>query len=324
MTEEQRRQYEAWARRLPELSPEALAPDGIGIPAEERDRVLRALARLKETRRLNQETDWDRFQDECMRAVGNRASDKPPPRGAAFTCIYALLEPEHPRIPRYVGKSNQPSARLCDHLRRYGRNPRKHSWVSRLQEQGLRPVLFILEVCRIAEWEERERWWIRNLREVGYDLLNLTDGGDCGPVTGISPETRAKMVASRLARGWKHTPESIEKMRESRAGKRPTPEAVARRAAGLRGKPKSPEHVAKVAAANRGRPLSPERKETLRQAMLNFKHTEETRARISATLKGRVFSEEHRRKISEGLRDRVPSEAQLEALRKYRDQRRLS
>jgi hypothetical protein len=36
----------------------------------------------------------------------------------------------------------------------------------------------VLEVATATTWENRERFWIAHGRELGWELFNLTDGGD--------------------------------------------------------------------------------------------------------------------------------------------------
>ncbi len=60
----------------------------------------------------------------------------------------------------------------------------------------------------IEKWERR---LIRNLKRRGFQLLNMTDGGDGVPGNKQSAETKLKK--SLALKGRKRSPETIEKMR---------------------------------------------------------------------------------------------------------------
>jgi hypothetical protein len=70
------------------------------------------------------------------------------------TFIYALCDPRTLEV-RYVGKSNNPYERYCQHLVEKG-NTHKCFWISTLLKVCLNPILQILEQCDISEWEKRE------------------------------------------------------------------------------------------------------------------------------------------------------------------------
>lgn len=122
--------------------------------------------------------------------------------------------------------------------------------------------------------------WIQVLRNAGYKLANLSDGGE-GP-SGVkrgpqSPEVVAKRVAAIT--GLKRTAEvrallSAQKIGNTH-GKGKTRSAEARRktAAALLGRKLSPEHAAKIAVLRCG-----------------TKHSAETKAKMSAAHTGKIMS----------------------------------
>lgn len=93
--------------------------------------------------------------------------------------IYGLADPNTLRI-RYVGKSNNPKERLTGHLseRSLHTKNEKNAWLRSLLEQGLRPVLIILQEITHGCWAEAERAWICILRMQGCKLTNTSDGGE--------------------------------------------------------------------------------------------------------------------------------------------------
>lgn len=84
---------------------------------------------------------------------------------------------------RYVGKSLNPKQRFTDHLRESRTGTfAVHSWIRGLAQDGHTPTLVILEEVDASTWEETERRWIKHWHDrIGKRLLNMTEGGDCGP-----------------------------------------------------------------------------------------------------------------------------------------------
>lgn len=94
------------------------------------------------------------------------------------TFIYCLVDPFTKEI-RYVGKSNQPKIRLRRHIRnaKEGQKSHKSNWIRTLLDKKSKPILKFLEEVNQLDWEEKERFWIRKLRDAGFDLTNTCIGG---------------------------------------------------------------------------------------------------------------------------------------------------
>jgi hypothetical protein len=92
------------------------------------------------------------------------------------TFIYTLTDPRTNQV-RYVGKSNNPTKRLYCHLGRTEKN-HKHSWLVNLNTNGLKPILDIVDEVPITEWKFWEIYWISQFKTWGFDLTNLTNGGE--------------------------------------------------------------------------------------------------------------------------------------------------
>lgn len=96
------------------------------------------------------------------------------------TAIYALCEADN--TPRYVGKTVMYlHQRHKAHLRaaqRGGRLP-VNRWLKKRISEGDWLTIRLLEyVPPNGDWIAKERYWIARYRDEGFDLLNLTDGGE--------------------------------------------------------------------------------------------------------------------------------------------------
>ena len=111
------------------------------------------------------------------------------------TYIYALIHPLTKEI-KYIGKTDRPKIRLREHIKdsqQPGKKNKKEAWIKSLLNKELKPELVILEKVSQSEWKTKEREWIAKYKN---QLKNDTKGGD-----GID--------------GYKHTPESLVKMKPS-------------------------------------------------------------------------------------------------------------
>ena len=200
----------------------------------------------------------------------------------------------------YVGKAN-------DVMRRW----KKHI-VSSLQEKSELPLhrairKYGLEsfVVHVAEEHESEKYvleilesdWISYLSGMGISLYNLTLGGD-----GLL--------------GFKHSIETIERMKEKHKGKIISEETKLKISEKLIGQIVSEEVRLKISMANKGKkkPIRSEaHKAALSRAASKKKYSEERRKKLSESMKasskvGHPVDEETRRKISEKLKNQVQSE----------------
>ncbi len=121
--------------------------------------------------------------------------------------IYGLFDPREPMWlweVRYIGQTiKTPPERLAGHVWEANRSERtSHTlrWMRKLLREGVRPVIHVLERCADDTKNEREILWIAEGRRQGWRLTNASDGGESNA-------------------GFKHTPESREKMRIARIGR---------------------------------------------------------------------------------------------------------
>ncbi len=177
--------------------------------------------------------------------------------------IYGLVDPRN-YLVRYIGQSStgliRPSRHKNPGVMRYDQGPRS-DWLQELHELGLSYEIVVLEevidpyTLELAPcwWNadrnptrlhEAERWWIAYGRASGWDLLNLTDGGE-----GTHGKKHSELTRSRIG--------------TANSGK-------------TLGVPKTAGHREKIGRAHRGIP-----KPSSRQTHLGIPKTPEHRAKIS-------------------------------------------
>jgi hypothetical protein len=163
---------------------------------------------------------------------------------------------------RYVGRAKNPDGRLRNHLSfaKKGRKEHVYNWINKVKDSGDDVQLIIIE--NDLTWEEsaeREIHYIALYRSLGFDLTNMTSGGDGRPGYAISKETREKI--GNYHRGKVLSDETKDKIRNAKIGKKV-----------------SKETKAKISSSTRN--ISPRGKSRQKYAM-----TDEVKAKISQTLR---------------------------------------
>jgi hypothetical protein len=190
--------------------------------------------------------------------------------------IYALVDPLSNGV-RYIGKSSRamvrPRSHFCPSNLAKDRS-HKGNWIRSLRDWGLLPTILILESFASHELlSDAECFWISQGKGIGWDLTNLTQGGEGVPGRPFSAESRAKVSAKN--KGRKMSLETRSRMSAaSKARVTPTTLAI------LEAARRDPAVRVRAAATNTGRRMS-----------------DETRARMSAAQRGRTFSAETRQKM---------------------------
>lgn len=94
------------------------------------------------------------------------------------THIYTLSDPITNEV-RYVGKANNVSQRYMAHLNRARKHQtHKWSWIQSLKKKGLKPIIDVIDIVDIEDWIFWETYWIAQMKQWGFNLVNYTDGGD--------------------------------------------------------------------------------------------------------------------------------------------------
>lgn len=111
-----------------------------------------------------------------------------------MTYIYTLSDGKQ---IRYVGKTKFITKRYNSHINE-SKNKRtyKEKWINKILLNGGKIIIEILDICDDNISDETESYWISQIKTWGFDLVNLTLGGDGGtPMKGKhhSEETKKKM-----------------------------------------------------------------------------------------------------------------------------------
>lgn len=136
------------------------------------------------------------------------------------TIIYTLLDPITNKI-RYIGKTKSSlKYRLAQHITdslNNGTNTHKKAWIKGLLLKGGVPIIEELEIVTDDNWKLCEQYWILQFKNWGFDLTNMTDGGDGNQNQVMSLESRLK-IANSLKN--KPRPQDVkDKIRQSHLGK---------------------------------------------------------------------------------------------------------
>ncbi len=91
--------------------------------------------------------------------------------------IYSLSDPRNGYI-RYIGMTSKDlNYRLRKHLHCKA-NYLKVRWIKELKELKLKPIIEEIDIVPFENWQFWESWYIDLFRYYGFNLFNLTNGGD--------------------------------------------------------------------------------------------------------------------------------------------------
>lgn len=197
------------------------------------------------------------------------------------TFIYALIDPRDEQI-KYVGKSDNPEGRLAVHIKR--KVYKVGSWIKSLEKLSLIPRVEILDEVEYSEWPFWEKFWICLVKSWGFELKNISPGGD----------------------GGKLSNESVIKLREMNLGdknpffgKKHTIEAKLLISQNNKGQTRSDSTKQNISNGKIGHEVTPDVREILSQKLHGNKNASGKRSpEFVESLKQRKFSEESRQKMS--------------------------
>lgn len=227
---------------------------------------------------------------------------------------------------RYIGKTTMLlrvrfNKHLNDALR--GSDFAVHRWI---RKNGIDDI----QICIIETFseddihliDEREVFHIDQQRQYGVKKnLNMTAGGEGARGYRHTPEAIAKIKAAK--KGWTHSPETRAKLSAAHTGRKASPETRAKISAAQVGRTFSEEHKAKLSLANTGQTRTDEARAKMSEsARLRAPISEETRAKMRATSSVTNSTPEYRAKMSTVMTGKVRTaehQAKLTASAKGRD-----
>lgn len=206
-----------------------------------------------------------------------------------MTFIYVLKCPFTGQ-PRYVGKSQNPKSRLAAHISKAKCGETRHHcahWIRQLLKLGSRPVLEIVYcVPEDEDWQIHEKRLIAQYRSAGFDLTNLTGGGDGWYEP--SPELLARRGRS-ISRYWMK-PENNARLRRSMQEAQSRPEVRAAHSLGQQMAWQDPAKRLRFLAGMRTEEAKAKRSNASRTRYLNPEFL-----RLDSERKKRLFQDPARR-----------------------------
>lgn len=204
-----------------------------------------------------------------------------------MTKIYHLTDNRYPTDIRYVGKTiKKLSERLSIHLSQSNLIDKsyKNNWIKSLLNEGIKPIITLIEEVDDDIWVEREMYWISHYKSNGFNLTNSTDGGE--GMNNPTEETRKKLSeASKGERnpnfGKKRTKEINDKINDVRICIH------------------TEETKNKLSKFNKGKIISKETRQKISESNKGRIHTDETKHKMSESNKGKIISQETRQKLSD-------------------------
>ena len=201
-----------------------------------------------------------------------------------MTYIYILSDGNE---IRYVGKTKSIPKRYRSHINESKKKrTHKEKWINKVLLNGGKIIIEILDVCDDKISNEIESYWISQLKCWGFNLVNLTSGGDGeSPMLGKKHNNDTKLKMSQTAKsqnriigGWN------------------------------KGLKMSDEIKKKISEKSKGRILSVETKNKISEKLKGVKKgpmSDETKLKISEKKtgstshnKGKVFNENVRKNMS--------------------------
>lgn len=164
--------------------------------------------------------------------------------------IYFIAHEDEPDIPVYVGKTeNSLRRRFRSHLNHSKRsNCNMSIWIKEVIASGKKPIITLIELVPLEEWDLWEKYWIDQIKSWGFNLKNMREGGQ--------------------GFGRKYCPINMKLAGEKISKK-------------LKGRKLSPEHIANILKYRTGRPLSESTRKKISESQKGKVITEECKRKIS-------------------------------------------
>lgn len=137
--------------------------------------------------------------------------------------IYSLIDKNNPKDIRYIGLTKQTLLNRLKSHKRDKKNLHKWHWMNKIGKDNIEITL----LCSNLDLDEAcnlEILLIKEYRELGYKLTNISNGGDSWKGTKLSPEHIWKISknhanvkgANNPMFGKKHKKETIDKIKSTK------------------------------------------------------------------------------------------------------------
>lgn len=240
---------------------------------------------------------------------------------------------------KYIGQAGNLSYRVGHH-RSYLRGgydgclALQRSWTKYGEENF---NIYLVEECPIEELNEKEIFWIKELKtHVTDGGLNISFGGDAFFRGRNHTEESKKKISENSATptgelnrqfGIPRTEEEKEKIssglkkfyeshEDSKKGKKQSPETIEKRRLSMTGKKHSEESKRKMSESNSGKKRTDEQKKAQSERKKGTKHTEETKTKMSLAKKGRPAHNKGK-KAKEGVGEKISKK--LSGVKRFSD-----
>ena len=217
------------------------------------------------------------------------------------TIIYTLSDKYS---VRYIGKTNHLKKRYQSHINESKLlRTHKEKWINKILTNVGKIKIEILDICDNTISNEVESYWICQFKSWGFNLVNLTDGGDGGsPMLNKKHSLETKLQMSKIAKeqnrnigGWnkglKMSDNFKLKIKELSIGKihsNETKSKISNKLKGVKRKPMSDETKIKISkkkkglvSPNKGKKYSDDIKEKMSLSKLGVKRNNNVRKILS-------------------------------------------
>jgi predicted GIY-YIG superfamily endonuclease len=133
--------------------------------------------------------------------------------------VYELVDPRTD-ITAYIGITGDPNRRFKEHLGGYGTNDENKDWIKKLQVEGNKPRMKVLEMVENKKVAfKRERHWIKYYTSVGIPLTNIVHSKlkvkkqkSVFPISGTEDRDKREMKSQTQAPEGYYTAAQASKM----------------------------------------------------------------------------------------------------------------
>lgn len=184
------------------------------------------------------------------------------------TFIYSLSDPNTNQV-RYIGKANDLKYRLWAHIhdaKHDRRNQHKCNWIKSLLREDKKPIIELIEEVDYDFWKTAEIYWISQFTSWGFDLINKTEGGECGIISESCKVALANSKNRGRKKGFIQSEETKQLIKAKRALQVITEETRKKISIRNKGKIISPETRQKMSIANKGKKRTKEQLERMKES----------------------------------------------------------